>query len=365
MKTRFICGTGLSSPVSRPVNAGNSIRLAQPCRIAAVASRMRALVGWALLVALVGANAPAQTAAPASEPEIELGALYEQGRQLFDELAPAEVKEQFEFPRKEQFDAFATRFQRALESEDLTQLAAYAPEARAVLHTLRALPAYEAYTDWLAERLDYAEAAATVVRRAEPQRPSRAESRGRVSVPHYDLWLARIGNRPLPRRAPELLPRVRAAFAAEGLPPDLAWLAEAESTFNPDAISPVGAKGLYQLMPATARELGLRTLFPDERADPVKNARAAARYLKQLHGRFGDWPLTLAAYNAGPGRVRRTLTAQSAKTFAEIAHALPAETRMYVPKVLAILNTRAGVPIGELPPPRAPSSSSATANSGG
>ena len=322
---------------------------------------MRVLVGFVLLVALAGAAAAAaQTRTadpPAAEPEIDTDALYDLGKTLFDELAPAEVKEQLEFPKKEQFENFATRFQRALESEDLTQLAAYAPEARAVLHTLRALPGYEAYTDWLAERLDYAEVAATVVRRPVPERspatrPSPGEPRVRMHVPHYDLWLARLERRPVPRRAPELLPRLRAAFSAEGLPPDLAWLAEAESTFNPDAVSPVGAKGLFQLMPATARELGLRTLLPDERADPVKNARAAARYLKQLHGRFGDWPLTLAAYNAGPGRVRRTLSAQQAKSFAEISHALPAETRMYVPKVLAILATRAGVLPGQLPPPR-------------
>jgi membrane-bound lytic murein transglycosylase D len=96
-------------------------------------------------------------------------------------------------------------------------------------------------------------------------------------------------------------------------------------------------------MPATARELGLSTTLPDERTDPEKSARAAAKMLRQLHQKFGDWPLALAAYNAGPGRVQRLLTANRAKTFAEIAPSLPTETRMYVPKVLATLAVRAGV----------------------
>lgn len=308
-----------------------------------------------LLAALLGAGAAVAQNPDAKkrepEPAPTLGDLYEQGRALFEEYAPEEVKRRIELPDRRRFEDFATRLQRALESEDLTHLAAAAPEARAVLHVFRSLPGYEPYVDWLADRLDYAEAAATVVRAPPPAGPP-ARPQAQVHLPHYDLWLARLKGRPLPRRAAGLLPRLRAVFNAEGLPPELVWLAEAESTFNPDAVSPVGAKGLFQLMPATARELGLRTMFPDERSDPEKNARAAARYLRQLHGRFGDWPLALAAYNAGPGRVRRTLTARQAKTFSEISPALPAETRMYVPKVLAILATRAGVAPGRLPPPR-------------
>lgn len=318
---------------------------------------------------LAAAEKPAP-AAPEPEPALDPDALYQLGKSLFEEFAPPEVKEQFEFPGPQQWDEFAARFQHALENEDLAALAAYVPEARAALAALRVLPGYEDYADWLAERLDYAEAAQlaaltpspapvpplpTTPPPTIPAKPTPPESRPSVvrvvPIPHYDLWHARIQTRPMPPQANRLLPSVRAAFAAEGVPPDLAWLAEAESTFNPTARSPVGAKGLYQLMPATARELGLSTLLPDERTHPEKSARAAARYLKQLHGRFHDWPLALAAYNAGPGRVRRTLDAKNARTFAEIAPALPAETRMYVPKVLAILAVRAGVAPGDLPPP--------------
>ena len=142
-------------------------------------------------------------------------------------------------------------------------------------------------------------------------------------------------------------------FREEGVPPELAWLAEAESTFNPAARSPVGARGLFQLMPETAKSLGLQTFLPDERTNPEKSARAAAQYLRRLHERFGDWPLVLAAYNAGEGRVGRTLAKQNATTFAEIADSLPAETRMYVPKVLATIEARAGVAPASLPKPRA------------
>ena len=103
-------------------------------------------------------------------------------------------------------------------------------------------------------------------------------------------------------------------------------------------------------MPGTAKELGLSTVLPDERSDPEKSAGAAAQLLGSLHKKFGDWPLALAAYNAGAGRVQRTLTRQKATTFAEIASALPAETRMYVPKVLAMVQVRAGLPLAGLAP---------------
>ena len=149
-----------------------------------------------------------------------------------------------------------------------------------------------------------------------------------------------------------MLPPLRAAFSAEGIPPELVWLAEAESTFNPSARSPAGARGLYQLMPETARGLGLSTFLPDERTDPEKSARAAARLLRAHYEKFGSWPLALTAYNAGAGRVARLLENTSTKTYAGIAAALPAETRLYVPKVCALVATRAGVAPEKIPAPR-------------
>ena len=295
--------------------------------------------------------------APASKPaaKAEEEDLVSAAQRLFDEYAPAELKE-FEFPTEKEWDLFASRLQQALESNDLRQLASYEPEARAALTALRALPEYQDYADWLEERLDYIEVAKTTLRPVPPPKPGPGKPPAPIPkamvIPHYDPWLARMRQRPAPARAAALLPRVQSAFRAEGLPPELAWLAETESTFNPSARSPVGAKGLFQLMPATAKSLGLQTFLPDERTHPEKSARAAAQYLRRLHGRFGNWPLALAAYNAGEGRVSRLLAKQKARTFAEIADDLPAETRMYVPKVLATIEVRAGLAPGRLPGPR-------------
>jgi membrane-bound lytic murein transglycosylase D len=291
-------------------------------------------------------------------PGEETEELFRLGRELFAQLAPAEMKAQFEFPSKEQWDSFVRRLQGALAGDSLTELAALAGEARATLTVLRTLPDYEDLADWLEQRLDEIEGARQAVAPAPrsgpepPLRPGAPRPAVLQPVPHYNLWLARVRSRPLPARAPELMPQLRAVFAAAGLPPELAWLAEAESSLNPSARSPMGARGLFQFMPDTAKAMGLRTFLPDERTDPQRSAGAAARYLRALHGRFGNWALALAAYNAGEGRVGRTLAAHRATTFTAIAEALPAETRMYVPKVCALIATRTGVSPDRLAPPR-------------
>ena len=159
-------------------------------------------------------------------------------------------------------------------------------------------------------------------------------------VENKQVWLRKLANRPAPARAAALLPDLKRAFRAEGVPPELVWQAEAESTFNPAARSPAGAVGLYQFMPATAQQFGLSLSPADERLDAVKNARAAAKYLRSLHARFGDWPLAFAAYNCGEGRVSKILRTQNGKTFDDIHDKLPAETRMYVPKIAALVRLR-------------------------
>ena len=159
-------------------------------------------------------------------------------------------------------------------------------------------------------------------------------------VESKQVWLRKLANRPAPARAAALLPDLKRAFRAEGVPPEFVWQAEAESTFNPAARSPAGAVGLYQFMPATAQQFGLSLSPVDERLDAAKNARAAAKYLKALHARFGDWPLAFAAYNCGEGRVSKILRAQNGKTFDDIHDKLPAETRMYVPKIAALVRLR-------------------------
>ncbi len=302
----------------------------------------------AAALALAGFLPAAEPPAPTPPPTAD--DLYRLGQQLFDQYAPPEVKEEYAFPTKEQWDDFAARLQRALDNGSLGDLAAFEPEARAALAALRVSPGYGDYADWLELRLDDIEAARQAVAPAPPSgrlpvRPS--------AIPYYDLWLGRERRRPVPGAAAALMPRLREAFVAEGVPPELAWLAEVESSLNPAARSPAGAAGLFQLMPGTARALGLATLLPDERRDPDKSARACARYLRSLYARFGSWPLALAAYNAGEGRVGRELASHGAVDFAGVASALPSETRMYVPKVCALVDVRTGVPPEKLPPPRA------------
>jgi len=123
----------------------------------------------------------------------------------------------------------------------------------------------------------------------------------------------------------------------QGLPPGLTSVVAVESAFNPLALSPKGARGLWQLMPDTARRYGL-IVAPnlDERPDPVRSTQAAGAYLKDLFVQFGNWPLALASYNAGEDRVSRALTRTGAEDFWTLRRrgALPQETLQYVPAVL-------------------------------
>ncbi|MHB8764242.1 MAG: lytic transglycosylase domain-containing protein, partial [Deferrisomatales bacterium] len=142
------------------------------------------------------------------------------------------------------------------------------------------------------------------------------------------------------RRGEKYLPMIREALSAEGVPEELAYLALVESHFVPEARSPAGAVGMWQFIESTARLSGLRVdWWVDERLDPEAATRAAARHLKELYAQFGDWDLSLAAYNAGPGGVGRALSRNDADGFWTLldAGALRAETSRYVPKFYAAL----------------------------
>lgn len=130
-------------------------------------------------------------------------------------------------------------------------------------------------------------------------------------------------------------------FKQEGVPLDLVWLAQAESFWNPRALSRAGAKGIWQFVPATASRFGLmQNFWVDERAEPEKSTRAAARYLRWLHEHFaGDWLLAMAAYNAGEARVDDAIARCGFADFWELyrRRMLPEETRNYVPIILSIM----------------------------
>ncbi len=133
---------------------------------------------------------------------------------------------------------------------------------------------------------------------------------------------------------------IDAALAERRLPKGLAYLPVIESAYVPTLTSRAGAHGIWQFMADTAREYGLRVdWWVDERADPVRATRAAAAYLDDLYREFGDWPLALAAYNAGPGRIRGALRSTGARNFWELLDmaAIPKETRGYVPTFYATL----------------------------
>jgi soluble lytic murein transglycosylase-like protein len=131
----------------------------------------------------------------------------------------------------------------------------------------------------------------------------------------------------------------------EGVPQQMAAVVLVESGGQSTALSPKGARGLWQFMPVTARRYGLVvTAALDERLDPYKSTRAAARYLRDLHTQFGNWSLALAAYNAGEETVQRAVERTSTRDFSLISRMgiLPLETRSYVPAVLNAIGFMAG-----------------------
>ena len=143
-------------------------------------------------------------------------------------------------------------------------------------------------------------------------------------------------------RGARFLPMIQDVFRAEGLPLDLAYVPLVESAFKPDALSRAKAKGMWQFMRGTALENGLKhDWYIDERAEPEKATRAAAKYLKTLYGMFGDWDLALASYNGGPGRVQGAIKRSGGvKDFWRLSASkryLPRETRDYVPLILAAM----------------------------
>ena len=136
-------------------------------------------------------------------------------------------------------------------------------------------------------------------------------------------------------RVTQLRPVVAPILREEGVPEEVEALVLIESAGRATALSPKGARGIWQFMPDTARRYGLAvTADRDERIEVVKSTHAAARYLRDLYRRFGDWRLAFAAYNAGEQAVERVATRIGYADFTQIDPALPEETRRYVPAVM-------------------------------
>ena len=141
------------------------------------------------------------------------------------------------------------------------------------------------------------------------------------------------------RRSGRYRPMISRVLREEGVPQDLIYLAQAESAFQPLALSRAGARGMWQFVAYRGMEYGLRhTWWIDERQDPEKATRAAAQHLRDLYGQFGDWYLAMAAYNCGPGNVQKAIERTGYADFWELyrRNVLPRETKNYVPIILAL-----------------------------
>lgn len=307
----------------------------------------------------------------------------ETGQTLVRPLLPPEWREQLEAVDAAALESLLSSLETAWEEPGPETLARLQPAYRQALDLLRSVPDAESLVQWMDARAPYLEVARRSVEPAPPppvppvepavetgttppppvppkvptppsKVPSPAPRPPWTPGPYWtdpDLWDREVSMSEEPKNARKWIRELSPVFREEGLPPELIWIAEVESTFQPRARSPVGAVGLFQLMPATAKHYGLRVAFPDQRKIPEKNARAAARYLRDLYGRFRSWPLALAAYHAGPTRVARLLSDRKTKRFDGIRSALPVETQMYVPRVEAVLRMRTGAKLATLPGP--------------
>ena len=141
------------------------------------------------------------------------------------------------------------------------------------------------------------------------------------------------------QRAGRYRPLIQRILDEEGVPQELIYLAQAESGFFPRAVSNKQATGMWQFVQFRGREYGLmQTPYSDDRLDPEKATRSAARHLRDLYHKFGDWYLAIAAYNCGPGNVEKAVERTGYADFWELRsrRTLPLETTNYVPIILAM-----------------------------
>lgn len=288
---------------------------------------------------------------------LSLDDLLQNGQQWLQENADERVLRALQEVDQKQVEKLFRDVQQRFQGEYIVDLAQLKRAAGVLLPLLEQHAETQPYAAWLRTRLDYFEVAEQFrliipPPKVEPGQPPKPRPNPTPEV-QRKAWQKQIEKRPLPKNAAPYVARLKPVFSAQRVPAQLIWVAEVESSFNPNARSPAGAAGMFQLMPPTAQSLGLSLRPKDERLDPDKSAGAAAKYLRYLYGQFKDWRLALAAYNVGEGRLRSLMTRHKATTFDQVATRLPAETQMYVPKMEAIVLRREGVSLAKLPAPRA------------
>jgi membrane-bound lytic murein transglycosylase D len=299
------------------------------------------------ILLLTGGLAWAQT----NEPVLDLGAVLDTAQKWAQENLDDEVLQALGEVDRDQVGKFLGRYEEFLKGDYVLDLAQLKGAATTALPLLEAHEETQPYAAWLRARLDYFDVAEELKTNLPPPTVS-GTNPPVLANPSFaaeqEIWIKRVSPRPWPKGAEKLMPQLKTIFAAERVPTELVWLAEVESGFDTRARSPAGALGMFQLMPATAKDLGL-SLWPlDQRKQVEPSARAAAKYLRQLYQQFGDWRLAVAAYNCGPGTVLRLLKNKSTASYASISTRLPAETQLYVPKVEATIQKREGANLGRL-----------------
>jgi peptidoglycan lytic transglycosylase D len=250
---------------------------------------------------------------------------------------------------------FFREAQRDFQGDYVVNLAALRQTAQTVLPLLEGSEETQPYAAWLKAQMDYLVVADEIRLTIPPPVETNQPPQPIPNPPpqkERELWVKKVTGRSWPPGAKEYVPKLKPVFAAQDVPPELVWVAEVESDFDRRALSPAGAAGLFQLMPATAKRFGLSLWPRDQRYQPKPSAEASAQYLKFLYDRFHDWRLALAAYNCGEGTVQKLLDRYKTHSYDAIAEHLPAETQMYVPRVEAVLQQRAGVNLEQLSAPQ-------------
>jgi membrane-bound lytic murein transglycosylase D len=309
---------------------------------------MKACVALCLLLA-----AACLVRAQTNEMNLDVGTMLDTAQQWAQDNLDEDVLAALQSSDRQKVASFLENYNERLQGDYVLDVAQLKDVAISALPLLDSYEETAPYAAWLRARMDYFEVASELKTNLPPVPPSAATNLPPVKInPSFaqeeEIWIKKVAPRPWPRGADKLVPQLKKIFTAERVPAELVWMAEVESGFDRRAESPAGAVGIYQLMPATAKSLGL-SLWPfDQRKQTEPAARAAAKYLRYLHGKFGDWRLALAAYNCGEGNLRRLMQRHNADSYAAIATRLPAETQMYVPKVAATIQKREGVTLGKL-----------------
>jgi len=283
---------------------------------------------------------------------LTLDDLLDSAQQWANENIDPAVLRQLKAADQQKVQQLFRELQTQFQGQYVLDVAALRDTAKAVLPLLESSDETLPYALWLKARMDYLDVAEQFVLtipppKVEPGEPTRPRTNPPAQL-EREVWTRQLAERPWPPAAKAYVNRLKPLFSAQSIPPELVWLAEVESSFDPRARSPEGAAGLFQLMPATAEHFGLTLHFPDQRYQPEASATAAAKLLRLLHDRFKDWRLALAAYNASENTVQRLLERNETKTFDAIASQLPAQTQMYVPRLEAVILRREGLKLEQL-----------------